>query len=123
MIKSKNIILYEIIGILILFTIAYFVAVNKASYAFAYDETSALYESKINLINKMATLYGENNLTLFEEEDTIYITVANLVEKEYIIADDEAGNVKDPTSDVKNLNELKIRITYKNGEVSTKTLL
>ena len=122
MIKSKNIILYEILAVLVLFTIIYFVAVNKASYAFSYDESSMLYESKISHIDKMALLYGENNPDLFAEDDTIYITVADLVAKEYIVADDDEGNVKDPTSDVKLLNDIKIRITAKDGKVSTKIL-
>lgn len=122
MIKSKNIILYEMLAVLAIFTIIYFVAVTKASYAFAYDNANSLYENKINLINKMAILYGENNLDLFTEEDTLYITVADLVEKEYLLADDDNGNVKDPTSDVKNLNEIRIRISYKNGEITSKIL-
>ncbi|MBE6155988.1 MAG: hypothetical protein E7164_04455 [Firmicutes bacterium] len=120
-IKSKNIILYEIIGILLLFTIFYFIIVNKVSYAFTNDP-NALYDSKINLINKMAVLYGEDNLDLFDEQETVYITVSDLVETGYLIADDDHGNVSDPTSEVKKLNELKIRIAYENGEVSTKIL-
>lgn len=119
--KSKNIILYEILAVLSLFTIIYFVVVNKASYAFSYDKDS-LYEARMNLINSGAKLYGENNLELFNEEDTIYVTVSELVENGFLLADDEDGNVKDPSSDSLLLNDKRIRITNKDGKITTKVL-
>ncbi|MBE6148554.1 MAG: hypothetical protein E7167_03580 [Firmicutes bacterium] len=123
MMKSKNIILYEIIAVLSVFTIVYFVAVNKASYAFAYDDKQTLYDNRMKLIDKSAKLYGENNMSLFEDEKTIYVTVSDLVEKSYLLPDDENGNVKDPTSDVKLLNDLRVRITLEDGKIETKILL
>lgn len=122
MMKSKNIILYEIIAVLAVFTIVYFVAANKASYAFAYDDVKVLYDNRINLIEKSAKSYGEHNLDLFEEEDTIYVTVKDLVENGYLLPDDENGNVKDPTSDVKLLNDLRIRVTKTDGNIKIKVL-
>jgi len=122
MLKSKNILLYEAIAIFIIFTIVYFLAANKISYAFAYDESAHLYESKIKMINKSATLYGEKNIQLFEEEDPIYIPVDDLIQEGYILADDEEGKIKDPRSDVKYLNDLKVRISLTNGDIRTKIL-
>lgn len=122
MLKSKNLLLYEAVAILLVFTIGYFIIANKVSYAFAYDSTTYLYDSKIKLITKSANLYGESNLSLFKEKDTIYVTVGDLVEKGILLADDEAGNVKDPTSEVKNLNELKVRIVLKDGKINSKVL-
>ena len=122
MLKSKNIILYEILIVIFIFTILYFAIANHISYSFVYDEKSVLYESKINMITSCAKVYAQKNLNLFEEKDTIYITVSDLVENDLIEPDDEAGNVKDPTSDVKTLNDTKIRLTYKNEEVSAKIL-
>ena len=123
MVKSKNILLYEMIAILALFTIIYFVAANRVSYAFSDDGLKKLYDNKIALIDKMAKMYGENNQDLFEEDDTLYITVKELAEKGYLLADDEDGNVKDPMSEVKTLNDIKIRITNQNGKIDTKVLM
>lgn len=121
MMKTKNLLLYEAIAIFALFSIIYFVVANKVSYAFAYDESAALYESKINVISKGAQVYGETNLSLFDEEDTIYITVDELIKNGYIMVD-ETGKIKDPTSDVKYMNDLKVRISLKSGKVTTKVL-
>ena len=121
--KNKNVLLYIAIGIVVLFTAVYFVVANKISYAFAAEEETMLLDGKLNSLSMMAQLYGENNLDLFNEDDTIYVTVNELVEKGYVLADDDKGNVKDPTSDVKVLNELKIRITLKDGEIATKILV
>ena len=120
--KNKNIFLYLSLAILLIFTIGYFITVNKVSYAFAYNEEQELYNSKINLITKCALIYGEQNPDLFKEKDSIYITVNDLVEAGLIEADDEDGNVKNPMSDVKVLNDLKIRLTFKNDKVNVKIL-
>ena len=120
--KNKNIFLYVTLAILFVFTIIYFVAINKVSYAFTHNETQELYNSKINLITKCAILYAEQNPDLFSEKDSIYITVNDLVEYGILQADDENGNVKNPTSEVKVMNELKIRITSKDDKISVKIL-
>ena len=58
--KIKNLPLYASIFVIVIFSIFYFVNVNKISYAFSYNETK---ESKIvqeNLITKCAEIYAEN---------------------------------------------------------------
>lgn len=122
MLKSKNIILYEIIGLLVLFTIVYFVVVTKVSYAFTYDASEQSYNQKIFLIEKAGKIYGESHLELFEKNDTAYVNVSELVEMGYFTADDEIGNVKNPLSDVKTLNSVKVRLSYQDGKVNTKVL-
>ena len=122
MLKSKNIILYEIIGLLLLFTIVYFVVVTKVSYAFTYDASEQSYNQKIFLIEKAGKIYGESHLELFEKNDTAYVNVSELVEMGYFTADDEIGNVKNPLSDVKTLNSVKVRLSYQDGKVNTKVL-
>lgn len=121
MFKSKNIILYEIIGVIAIFSIIYFIAVNKASYAFSYNETQELYTTRIHLIKKSAEEYANNTLDLFKEKDTIYITVDDLIKAGYLLADED-GKIMDPTSDVKSLNNLKIKLTYKDEKVNAKIL-
>lgn len=122
MLKSKNLVLYEIIGLLAIFTIIYFVAVNRISYAFTYDAETELYNQKISLIKKASENYASKNLEMFTEEETIYVTVQDLVDEGFYLADDESGKVQDPTSDVKTLNALKIRLSYKDGKISAKVL-
>ena len=122
MMKSKNIMLYEILAVLIVFTIVYFFAANKISYAFDYNDVQVLYDNRISMIKKMAKLYGENNIELFEKDDNIYITVKDLVDKGYILPDDENGNLKDPTSEIKLLNDIRIRISNDNGNIKIKIL-
>ncbi len=120
--SNKNIILYEIIGVLLTFTVIYFLLVNKASYAFVYNEADALYNNKMKLIEKSAQLYASQNMDTLKKDETIYVTVNDLVSGGYMVADDKDGNVTNPKSDVKNLNETKIKITYKNEQLETKIL-
>ncbi len=120
--NNKNIILYEIIGVLLTFTVIYFLLVNKASYAFVYNEADVLYNNKMKLIEKSAQLYASQNMDTLKKDETIYVTVNDLVSGGYMVADDKDGNVTNPKSDVKNLNETKIKITYKNEQLETKIL-
>ena len=122
MMKTKNLIVYEIASILLVFTIVYFISVNKISYAFSYDDVKELQESKVKLITSSAKLYGEINCDLFEESDTIYVTVNDLVVNGYLLPDDDKGSVKDPSGDVKLLNDTRIRITNKDGKIDVKIL-
>jgi hypothetical protein len=120
--KTKNIMLYAIIAVLLVFTIIYFTAVNHISYAFT-DDSKALYDNKVQLITDCAEIYAKKNISLFEDKDTIYVTVSELVEKGALEADDEHGNVKDPTSEVKLFNDAKVRITKEKDNFTAKLLL
>ena len=107
---------------MIIFTIVFFASAIKSSYAFPTGEENNAYEEKMTIIKKCAEAYGEDNPDLFKETNNIYVTVEDLVQKGYIISDNEEGEVKDPSSDVKTLNDLTIRITNKDGEISTKII-
>ena len=121
--KSKNICLYITIALFVVFSVGYLITVNNVSYALVNDEENYLYDNKLKLIQKSAKLYGENNSNLFAEKDSIYVKVSDLVKEGYILADDKDGNVFDPNNDAKKLNDLKIRITYKNDKVTTKVII
>ena len=123
MLNAKNSMLYMLFGILLIFTIFYFVTANNISHAFEYDELQEKYNIKINLIQSMADIYAQKNVDLFEEKNVVYITVQDLVDNEIIEADNANGDVKDPTSEVKTLNNLKIRLTNKNGKIASKVLI
>lgn len=120
--ENKNLMLYIILGVLGVFTIFYFVLVGNISHAFSYDNSDQKYESTLNYLKTSAELYASNHPELFEGKETIYVTVDDLVKSKTIQADDEEGNFKDPTSEVRVLNDLKIRVANKNGKLSAKVL-
>ncbi len=119
---KKNVYLYAFIGIMALFTITFFTAAIRSSYAFPTGKENTRYEEKMNIIKKCAETYGEENPDLFKEDENIYITVDELVKLNYLIADNDEGEVKDPSSEVKTLNDIKIRITSKDGNVTAKII-
>lgn len=122
MMKSKNLTLYIAIGIIVIFSFVYFIVANKVSYAFDYDDKEELYNSRIMLIKKAAENYGEKNDKKFKD-NTLYITVDELVKDSYLIADDDKGNYLDPRSEVKTLNNIKIRVQKdKKGHIKTTIL-
>ena len=118
---KKNIILYIIIAILSIYTIGYFIIVNKISYAFTFNETEELYNSETTLILNSAKLYGSNNLDLFKKQNTIYITVNDLVKSGFLYASDD-GKFHDYVNEEKTLNDLKIKITYQDDKIDAKIL-
>ena len=122
MLKSKNTMLYMLFGVLFVFTIFYFTTANNISHAFEYDEQQEKYNIKINLIKSMSDVYAKKNTEIFDEDNVVYITVQDLVDSELIDPDNDNGDVKDPTSEVKILNDLKIRLTNKDGKITSKVL-
>lgn len=119
--KNKNLYLYICIGVLFVFTIGYFVTINKVSYAFTTDVVQEKYEGICQMIIKSSNIYAENNENLFENKNTIYITVNDLIENK-LLSPDENGDILDPRSKIKTLNDLKIRITKKDKKFEVKLL-
>ena len=115
-IKDKKIIVLAVI--LIVFTIGYFIIVNKISYAFDnnYDLTWA-YNNTMNTIKKCAIAYGKDNIDSFNDEGLLYIEVQSLIDNGYI-ATNEAGNIVNSLNNKENLNNKKIRLKYENKEIS-----
>ena len=112
----------ELLVFLGIFTICYFIIVNKVSYSFTGDTEQELYAVTINSIEKQAVVYGQNEKDLFKDKSSVYITVEDLIKKGYYFADDEEGNVEDPRDTSKNLNDVKIKITNKNNKITAKVL-
>lgn len=120
--ENKNLLLYITLGVLGLFTIIYFVIASNVSHAFSYDNDDVKYQNTLTYLKTSAELYAKNHPEIFNEKETVYISVDDLVTSKTIPADDEEGNIKDPTSEVKVLNDLRIRLTNKNGKIITKVL-
>ncbi len=119
---KKNMNLYIFIAIMVLFTVGFFVGAVKSSYAFPTGEENDKYEQEILLIRKSAEVYAEENPDIFTDKDAAYITVDELVKLGYLKADNDEGQVKDPSSEIKTLNDLKIRLTSEDGKITTKVL-
>lgn len=119
MIKQKNILLIVAIAIFVIFSVFYFVSVNQMSYAFVYNAEEEKYETRMNYIKIAAENYAKLHDDKFEE-DTLYVTVDELIKDNLLIADDEKGNYNDPTSSVKTFNDIKVRVE-KSGKDTYKT--
>lgn len=100
----------EILIVIMLLGIVAFITINKTSTAFAIDKTGAVNEVKY-LIEVQAEDYALANTTLFDETNTTYISVDDLIEAGYLIGND-SGLLTDPTDSSKNLNDTKVRLEY-----------
>ena len=85
-------------------------------------EMLVVYNEIVHLIERQAAIYGKtlNNL---EEEGNLIITLNDLIEKGYYVADDSEGNVIDPRNSNATLNGLKIKMAYlENGNVTAEVI-
>ena len=100
-----------------LFTIT---MLSTTSYAYK-DNSDDYYEQVVNVIEKQAVLYGDT-LDSLKNDGNFVITVEDLVSNGYYVADDAEGNVVDPRNSKHNLNGLKIKLTYENGNVKAQVI-
>ena len=70
--------------VIVIFSVFYFVSVNKYSYAFSYDEVKEASIHQERLIKKCAEVYADSNKNLFDGKETIYITIDDLVQKKLL---------------------------------------
>jgi len=73
----------EILVIVVLLGVVAFVTINKTSYAFAIDSRGAVDEMK-NLIEVQAEDYAMDNLDIFKDTDSTFVSVDELVKKGYL---------------------------------------
>lgn len=100
----------EVLIVVVLLGVAAFITINKTSYAFAIDNSKTVQEF-ITLLEMQAEDYAMDNLDIFKETDTTYVSVEDLVEKKYLIGDED-GLIKDPTDSTKSYNNSKIKLEY-----------
>lgn len=100
----------EILVVIVLLGIVAFITINHTSYAFAIDKNEAIEEVEY-LIEVQAQDYALANTTLFEETNTTYISVDDLIEAGYL-AGNESGVLTDPTDSSKNFNDKKVKLEY-----------
>ena len=108
--------LIVIIGLGI-FTLGLF---GATSYAYK-DNSEDYYKEKVNLMEKQAVLYASTLDSLKEDNNTV-ITLDEMVEAGYYIADNDDGDVIDPRNTKATLNKTKIKISYENEEYKAKVI-
>lgn len=115
-IKDKKIIILAIV--LVVYTIGYFVIINKVSYAFDNNiDVNKLYNARVDVITSCAISYGEDNKDSFNEEGLLYITVQTLVDNNYLVADTD-GKITNYLDGTETLNDKKIRLKNIDGKIS-----
>lgn len=104
----------EVLVIIVLLGIVAFITINNTADVFATDASLHILELK-SLIENQAMEYATDHKELFTESDTNYITVDELVEDGYMIANAE-GFVVNPDNPEKTLNDNKIKVMYNSTE-------
>ena len=84
------------------------------------DKTSDYYSEMEHAIEKQAALYG-GTLNNLKEEGHLMITLDDVIEAGYFIAD-ENGNVVDPRNSSNVLNGIKIKLVYENDKVTAEVI-
>lgn len=119
--KKNGYTVIELVVVLAVFSIGYFVAVWVVSGKVAVNFEEELYKEKLDAIEKQASLYAISDESLFDKEMVAYVTVGDLVEKSAIIVNAN-GVVIDPRDEESSLNDIKIKLTKENDKVNVTIL-
>ncbi len=108
--KLKDIKLLSCLAVLLVFTIGYFLMVNKISYAFENSvDLSKSHDNKIKVIEECSKKYASINDNLFNEDDTIYIKVSDLVKADLLTTNREDNVVDILNGKILDDNVIKIK--------------
>lgn len=112
----------ELLIVLAIFTVGYFVTANIISYNFDVDYEQDLYDLKIASIEQNAAIYAEAHTELFAESNDIYMTVEELALNNAVISTRE-GVVADPRNSEDSLNDLRVKITNSDEKITAEVLV
>jgi len=104
----------EMIALIILLGVIFIGTTIKLSHVFD-DNGEELYNMEVVTILNVAKNYGEKKVDELKE-NSMTITVGNLIEEGYLFADKESTYI-DPRDNSKTLDDLKITLTYKSDKV------
>ena len=108
--KLKDIKLLSCLAVLLVFTIGYFLMVNKISYAFENSvDLSNSHDNKIKVIEECSKKYASINDNLFNEDDTIDIKVSDLVKADLLTTNREENVVDILNGKILDDNVIKIK--------------
>ena len=100
----------ELLAVIVILGIGAFITIRKVSYALV-DNTDELYQNDIYSILESAKLYGNDNLEELKNNNSMIITVQDLIDNNYLSSDEE-GNYKDIRTKGAVLNNIQIAIIY-----------
>lgn len=112
----------ELTIVIAVFSITYFILANMISYNFDVDYEQDLYDLKIASIEEQAVIYAEGHTELFAESSDIYMTVEELALNNAVISTRE-GIVADPRNSEATLNDLRVKITNEDDEITAQVLV
>ena len=79
-----------------------------------------LYKERIASIELGAFYYAKSSENLFKEENTVYVTVEDLAKNNVVRSNN--GTVIDPRDEESSMNNIKVKITNENDEITAKVL-
>lgn len=100
----------ELLVIVFLLGIVAFITIDKTSYAFSIDNTNTI-KDVVKMIEIQAEDYAMDNLEIFNDTNTSFIIVNDLIEQHYLIGNSE-GLLVNPVDNTKNFNDDKIELKY-----------
>lgn len=112
----------ELVIVIAVFTVGYFLVANTLSYNFDVDYEEDLYNLKIASIEEQAAIYAEGHTDMFVESNDVYMTVEELAMNNAIISTSE-GVVADPRASENTLNDLRVKITNEDEKITAEVLV
>lgn len=112
----------ELVIVIAVFTVGYFLVANTLSYNFDVDYEEDLYNLKIASIEEQAAIYAEGHTDMFVESNDVYMTVEELAMNNAIISTSE-GVVADPRASENTLNDLRVKITNEDEKIIAEVLV
>lgn len=112
----------ELVIVIAVFTVGYFLIANTLSYNFDVDYEEDLYNLKIASIEEQAAIYAEGHTDMFVESNDVYMTVEELAMNNAIISTSD-GVVADPRDSENTLNDLRVKITNEDKKITAEVLV
>ena len=112
----------ELVIVIAVFTVGYFLIANTLSYNFDVDYEEDLYNLKIASIEEQAAIYAEGHTDMFVESNDVYMTVEELAMNNAIISTSD-GVVADPRESENTLNDLRVKITNEDEKITAEVLV
>lgn len=112
----------ELVIVIAVFTVGYFLIANTLSYNFDVDYEEDLYNLKIASIEEQAAIYAEGHTDMFVESNDVYMTVEELAMNNAIISTSD-GVVADPRDSENTLNDLRVKITNEDEKITAEVLV
>ena len=110
--NKKGFTLVELLAVIVILAIIIGIGIT-ASMTISNKSRDKMYETKIEMIEKAATLYVQDKPSVLNENGGL-VTVKKLLDKGYLKKDNEDGTVRNPV-DNKSLNNCSLKVTRKNN--------